>query len=100
MTRNEYERRKSASDAFMRLTASDDWHVIDDMLVDIVNKTNDTRLLDIAPEAVPTVMQMLKGRLECIDLIRDYMAQWIADRALNPSEIDPEDTNAPSDMNS
>lgn len=100
MTRAEYERRKSASDAFLRLTALDDWKVIDNMLVSIVDDTRDIRLLDVPPAALTTVMEMLKGRLECIDLIRQYMSQWIADRALNPSEIDPEDKNAPSDMNS
>jgi len=90
MTRAEFEKRKSQSDAFLKLIALPEWQVIDDMFVQIDTDTRNLRLLDIPPDKLGMVADMAKGRIECIAIIRDYMAQWISDANLKPSEIDVE----------
>lgn len=101
MTRAEFEKRKSQSDAFLKLIALPEWQVIDEMLVQIDTDTRNLKLLDMPPDKLTMIADMAKGRIECIAIIRDYMAQWISDRELKPSEVDVETLpNAPSVTNS
>lgn len=101
MQRAEFDKRKSQSEAFLKLIAMPEWQVIDDMLVQIDTDTRNLKLLEMPPEKLTMIADMAKGRLECIAIIRDYMAQWISDRDLKPSEIDVETLpNAPSATNS